>query len=486
MKRPGVWDLFGLSAAIIFAGAMLTSYLQQNDQQVSVTEAVLDASEGVQPGHEWIGLYMGEARVGYAHLEKSARDDGGFTYAVDTRMTTSSFGTEVRLELDIEAQLNASMTLEGFKFSIKAGPARFSGAGTVQGKTLTFSVNTGGQTLRRTLNLKAPPALKSVMGPQISRLDLTPGRTYQFPVFDPITQSEQTVAIEIIGPDTVAVVDTIVPVTHIRQTISGMVLNAWINSRGEMLRQELGMGLVAVRETEAQATSLTGGPPVDLAEMTMIPVDTEGRGLPIRDGVLELMVSGASLADFEIADYRQSVDGQRVSVRKEPLGKGLPLDPGGRSRYLQPELLIQSDHPTLVETARIAVGAATNTTDAARAIMGWINANIEQRSVIGVPSAIETLNTRVGDCNEHTHLFIALARAVGVPARSVTGLVYQEGRYGYHAWAEVKTASGWVSVDPTWTQMPVDLGHLALLRGGLGEQAKLTRLFGKLKIVPVK
>ena len=109
-------------------------------------------------------------------------------------MTTRSFGSEIRLELDIDAELDSALTLEGFNFVIKAGPAKFSGEGVVQGKRLSFSVNTGGQTLKRTLDLKAPPALKSVMGPQISRLDLTPGRTYQFPVFDPITQSEQTVA----------------------------------------------------------------------------------------------------------------------------------------------------------------------------------------------------------------------------------------------------------------------------------------------------
>ena len=268
MKRPGIWDLFGLTAGLVFFGAVLTSYLQQDTEQLSVTEAVLDGSEAVQTGHEWIGLYLGDARVGYAHLEKAARDGGGFTYAVETRMTTRSFGSEIRLELDIDAELDSALTLEGFNFVIKAGPAKFSGEGVVQGKRLSFSVNTGGQTLKRTLDLKAPPALKSVMGPQISRLDLTPGRTYQFPVFDPITQSEQTVGIEVIGPDTVAVVDTIVPVTHIRQTISGMVLNAWINSRGEMLRQER----AGCRPRPKRRQHHSRGTPVDLVGMTMIPV----------------------------------------------------------------------------------------------------------------------------------------------------------------------------------------------------------------------
>ena len=197
-------------------------------------------------------------------------------------------------------------------------------------------------------------------------------------------------------------------------------------------------------------------------------------------------VSGVALDDFTIADYRQTIEGQRITIRKEPLGAGLPRDTTGRSQYLKPELLSQSDHPDILAAARTALGAATNTVDAAKNLMNWIHEHIDQRSVLGVPSALDVLKTRVGDCNEHTNLFIALSRAVGIPSRGVTGLVYQDGRFGYHAWAEIKTASGWVSVDPTWKQMPVDLGHLALLRGGLSNQAKLTRLFGKLKIVPVK
>ena len=123
--------------------------------------------------------------------------------------------------------------------------------------------------------------------------------------------------------------------------------------------------------------------------------------------------------------------------------------------------------------------------DAAKNLMNWIHEHIDQRSVLGVPSALDVLKTRVGDCNEHTNLFIALSRAVGIPSRGVTGLVTRTGALVIMP-AEIKTASGWVSVDPTWKQMPVDLGHLALLRGGLSNQAKLTRLFGKLKIVPVK
>ena len=114
--------------------------------------------------------------------------------------------------------------------------------------------------------------------------------------------------------------------------------------------------------------------------------------------------------------------------------------------------------------------------------MVWVADTVQDESVVGIPSALETLKTRKGDCNEHSTLFIALARAVGIPTRMVTGLVYIKGRFGYHAWVEVKGRDGWVNVDPTWKQMPVDVGHIAMLRGGLSKQAQLTQLMGRLQI----
>jgi len=428
-----------------------------------------------------MGLYHQDQRVGYAHVEKSAHGDDGYRYSVETRLQTRSFGEDLHLDVDMEASLNRDLVLQSFNFKIKAGPARFSGRGLVEENTLKLSVDTGGQTIERTMDLKEPPALKSMMGPSISRLDLTPGKTHRFPVFDPITQSNQTVEIEVVGPDTVIVVDAIVPVTHIRQRVAGMTLNAWLNSRGEMLRQELGMGLVAVRETEAQATARASGGRVDLVESTKIPVhrkaDPKGN-----ETERVLILSGEGIEGFDLADHRQTVHGNRITIRRETRSAGLPLQEESDLPSLKPEPLIQSDHPEIRRAAQEALGDAKDTRKGALNIMRWVHENVEQRSVIGLPSAIETLKNRVGDCNEHTNLFIALSRAAGIPSRSVVGLMYADGRYGYHAWAEVKTQGGWMSVDATWNQAPVDLNHLALIRGGLVEQAKLVQLFGNLEI----
>jgi transglutaminase-like putative cysteine protease len=98
-----------------------------------------------------------------------------------------------------------------------------------------------------------------------------------------------------------------------------------------------------------------------------------------------------------------------------------------------------------------------------------------------VPSALEVLESRRGDSNEHTVLFVAMARAMGLPARPSAGVVYVDGQFYYHAWPEVYL-NGWVPVDPTFGQFPADASHIRFTVGGLARPMELVQLVGQLSI----
>ena len=107
--------------------------------------------------------------------------------------------------------------------------------------------------------------------------------------------------------------------------------------------------------------------------------------------------------------------------------------------------------------------------------------SLKKQITFGVPNALQVLQARTGDCNEHTQLFVALARAVGLPARIAAGLAYVDGKFFYHAWPEV-LLDDWVAVDPTFGQFPADAAHLRFVTGGIARQTELLRLMGNLKI----
>src|SRR3954463_14034648 len=202
-------------------------------------------------------------------------------------------------------------------------------------------------------------------------------------------------------------------------------------------------------------------------------------------------------ADFSAADLdggaQHFADGI-LELRDPQDLKPSPADPD-ISRYLAAEAFIESDAPEIVAEAEKAVHGVSGTRARAERLTRYVNALLDKKPTVSLPSAREVLRTKVGDCNEHTALYVAMARALGIPARIAVGLVYIHGAFYYHAWPEVYIedpgASGselgarrglWLPVDPTLNEFPANATHLRLARGGLDKQAGILPLIGQIKI----
>lgn len=69
----------------------------------------------------------------------------------------------------------------------------------------------------------------------------------------------------------------------------------------------------------------------------------------------------------------------------------------------------------------------------------------------------EALRLGRGVCQDFSHLFLAACRGIGLPARYVSGYVYQPGEVATHAWCQVWDGRGtWVEVDATHDTLPAD------------------------------
>ncbi|OZI20869.1 transglutaminase [Bordetella genomosp. 9] len=73
-------------------------------------------------------------------------------------------------------------------------------------------------------------------------------------------------------------------------------------------------------------------------------------------------------------------------------------------------------------------------------------------------AAAQVLALGHGVCQDHAHLFLACARALGVPARYVSGYLYTVNDHAAsHAWADIwLPGGGWCSVDITNRQFASD------------------------------
>jgi len=96
--------------------------------------------------------------------------------------------------------------------------------------------------------------------------------------------------------------------------------------------------------------------------------------------------------------------------------------------------------------------------DQATAIMNWIHHEFRyEAGATNVDTHLEeAFRLRRGVCQDFTHVMLGLCRSIGIPARYVSGYLYNGpkdrliGSQASHAWAEVHVAGfGWVGFDPT-------------------------------------
>ena len=124
--------------------------------------------------------------------------------------------------------------------------------------------------------------------------------------------------------------------------------------------------------------------------------------------------------------------------------------------------MIESDAPEIIAEATPGGAGVQGTRARAERLTRYVNALLDKKPTVSLPSAREVLRTKVGDCNEHTALYVAMARALGIPARIAVGLAYVRGVQGafyYHAWPEVYLDEGhgrglWLPVDPDVQPVP--------------------------------
>jgi hypothetical protein len=241
------------------------------------------------------------------------------------------------------------------------------------------------------------------------------------------------------------------------------------------------------KEALAKQLDLSG---VDIVAASSITIDKDlGEAKKVEQLTLEV----TGLDDFVVPQsHRQRAIPHNGAVllelsRDHRSEKAVPLTEEERGKNLKATSTIQSDHETVRRRAQTIVGTEKDPVRAVRLLQRWVYRNLRKSYTDNADNALAILDNLAGDCTEHSLLFVALARAVNIPARQVGGIVYDpsgQSRFGWHAWAEIHDGSQWVTVDPTWNQVYVDATHIKLSEGG--QDYAWLNVAGKMKMKVVK
>jgi tetratricopeptide (TPR) repeat protein len=143
----------------------------------------------------------------------------------------------------------------------------------------------------------------------------------------------------------------------------------------------------------------------------------------------------------------------------------LPISDPEVAQYLKASRELRADDPGVIAKAREIAGKDRDAWSVARKLGEWTFKNLTWKRV-DTADAAQTLATREADCSEFSQLYVAMARSLGLPARTVTGLAHSGSAFGGHAWVEVFIGQ-WIELDPTFGTDFVDATHIRDATGGL-------------------
>lgn len=184
-----------------------------------------------------------------------------------------------------------------------------------------------------------------------------------------------------------------------------------------------------------------------------------------------------------------------VQIKPEFGGSIFEIDKDLVNKYTKPSEYWNTNTKEIEDIVKNLLNEDATTAQNAKAAYDFVLNNLEydfeilDGAFIERKGSIGALADSTGtSCMEFTDLFIAITRAMGIPAREINGHAFTsnddltaplsinlEGGDLLHSWAEFYDPNfGWVAVDPTWGSTTkndyftkLDTGHFAFVRKGI-------------------
>ena len=472
-----VWGVFITFVFFILLFIRL-EFFQKNSEPVADVQII----KLQRPQDTWMNIYQNGKKIGVVHrtfttLEKRSH----FNETVFMQINT--MGVTQALNILTEGDLNPDMTLSSFNFALNSNLFRFNAHGRVVKNKLILFTGLPGAQEKSEIPLKDIPHISGSIYDTAFSANLEKDVTRSFSIFDPSTLSIQSIKVTRGADEIIPIMGKRILSKKYCADFMGAKNCAWLSKEGDALKETgiLGLSMEKVSPQKAQEGIADQGG-IDFTQIASIPSNVKITE-PEKLREIKIKIDGTSGVLLLDGD-RQSFHHNILTISKEHLSSSSTLNnnlPNEIAVFLKPAPFIQSDHPQI----KIQVGKIIKPTDTdeqkARKIVNWVYRHIEKKPVLSVPNALEVLRNKVGDCNEHSVLTVALLRAAGIPARMEAGLVYLHGRFYWHAWI-VLYLGEWITADAVFNQIPADVTHIRLVRGDSGEQMNLMGVMGKIKL----
>jgi len=424
----------------------------------------------------WYNLALMNTKIGYMHVSTDKTDYQGEDvdrHKIDMVMNFKALGTDVTLEITRVEYTGSDLMPRHF-----LSTSNESGLKQVEGRIVEgiayIKTTLNGETTESEV-LVPPDTISEHVGVEsLFRQGLKIGEKRNFHIFSFDLLKPVKTEIEVEGQDTLTYQSEEKQVYILRQTLdmmNGITAKVWLDTDGVNYRTEVPMmGLSMVTTKTDKETALGDTEEVDVVLKTRILPSGKRPTPQAKNFKAEVKLPAGNIADAIMSNAQQqlivtSEKAGRLSIQVPTVAAedcpNLPIQ-DVESEFLGASAYIQTDAPAIRARTEEILDGEVNSWRAAEKLCEWVHTAITEKKMSGgFGSSLTVLETLSGDCTEHTVLFIALARAAGIPARICSGITFAKDAFYYHFWPEVYVGS-WIQMDPTFGQTIADANHIQL------------------------
>ena len=479
----------------------------------------------------WAGMYMGPKKMGYTKLTVSSSTfKGKPVTAVKsyTRVELEVLGNSVGQTIESTTYTGSTGALVQQYFKISSGFA-----------DTEVTADYAGDKIHCRLTSDESPTVKTITVPKGARvvsdsssgglMSKLAGEGANFYYLNPLTLALEPLKVKFLGKETVRLGGKSYTALKVLSTTPMGTFTSWETESGGLLKAEMPLGMMMVREEQAAAQNLGGSPPdfqvmagtlatrrepaptesgdpsesaapgytppTDFALATALAVDKPIEN-PRDVKALSMKVIGISEKSLAISDARQ----RAIAIPDEPgtyfftikaesaepeSAVLLPISEPSLQPFLQAAPYLEINDPAIKEAAARIRGDEKNSYKVAKSIRKWVFDSMKPDYTIGVPrSCADVLRRPRGVCRDYATLFAGVARAAGIPTRMAGGILYAQGKFFYHAWVECWVGK-WVPFDATLDKDFVDATHVKFSEGDVTDMFNVARIVGRIKLSEV-
>ena len=434
--------------------------------------------------NHYYGIWHNQQRIGYVAERTKPESANQVQIQLDSELHLSLPGERsLPLSLHLTGLFSPAKTLNSLNGYLTCAAYTIVVRGEMRGETFQLGLLTSNGTMIKQFVLPAAPLLPLGQQPQLMTQLPKPGdkaiRTYPALMVGASAQS----VIRNLGEEKLLVNNRIDNLMHFNETFNGIELHYWLNQQGKIVKTTIPGGLTLQAEPEFLAKAITL-PTEKLAVFKPIPLDGSMPAASTRQ--ITYQFTPAVPNGWNLAGGRQQVHGGLLTLRLENLGDPAKLAPCDSREHLEP---IPHDFPgkqNARDLAKAILKDETSPANQVQRLAEWTRAKAMAPPPAALPDLLSFLATQPEHHQQQATAFAALARAAGIPAAIVSGLVLQQQAFIPQTWNEVCLNGGWVSLDTAAGQFPADLTHIRIRQSGPPDGSLAAGLPANLRIAVIE